>query len=166
MTGRTPQDLAAELRDALAVERLPAWQGLPQLGGPEFRRLFDTYGWEYEVPVHERESLTVRTRTGVHLTIGLGTLRGVQSVSHYAWHVKAGDPSQKSAVLTRAAEAWSRLTGERPAGADGDARRPAGEDPARPACTNSPHVPSASSVHTNSSAFLDRSPAFPIRENR
>ncbi|MFE5631551.1 hypothetical protein [Streptomyces sp. NPDC056543] len=105
-TGRTPQDLVAELKDELAVDWPSAWQGLPQLGGPEFRKLFDAHGWEYEVPVHERESLAVRTRTGAHLTIGLGPLWGIENVSHDAWHVKGDEPSENGAVLARAVEDW------------------------------------------------------------
>ncbi|MEU6945809.1 hypothetical protein ABZ957_11360 [Streptomyces sp. NPDC046316] len=105
-TGRTPQDLVAELKDELAVDWLQAWRGLPQLGGREFGDLFASYGWEYDIPVHERESMVVRTRTGAHLTIGMGALFGIRSVGHYASHLKAGDPSENGAVLTRAAEDW------------------------------------------------------------
>ncbi|MGW2016435.1 hypothetical protein [Streptomyces sp. NPDC001927] len=105
-TGRSPQDLIVELKDELRVDWIPAWQGLPQLGGEEFSELFSSYGWEYDVPIQERESMTVRTRTGAVLSIGLGSLLGVLSVSHYAWHVKAADASDNGAVLTRAAEDW------------------------------------------------------------
>ncbi|MFG2644532.1 hypothetical protein ACGFYP_26595 [Streptomyces sp. NPDC048370] len=105
-TGRTPQDLVAELKDELAVDWPGLWQGLPQLGGPEFHRLFEGYGWEYDVPVHERGSVPVRTRTGAHLTIEMDTLFRVRRVVHDAWRTRAGDPTENDAVLTRATQDW------------------------------------------------------------
>ncbi|MGW6565429.1 hypothetical protein [Streptomyces sp. NPDC054975] len=106
-TGRTPQDLVAELKDELAVDWLQAWQGLPQPGGAELQRLCEGYGWKTSPPIDERVSMTVQTRTGASLTIDMGSDWGhVRKVSHYAWHVRAGDPSENGDVIARAAEDW------------------------------------------------------------
>ncbi|MFJ3581235.1 hypothetical protein ACIPPS_03210 [Streptomyces sp. NPDC090127] len=105
-TGRTPHDLAAELTAELAVDWPRLWRGLPQLGGPEFRTLFESCGWEYEVPVHERGAVSVRTPTDAHLTVFMDGRHRVEVARHYACQVMADDPAENAAVLARAAQDW------------------------------------------------------------
>ncbi|MFD3945087.1 hypothetical protein [Streptomyces sp. NPDC058579] len=105
-TTRTPQDLVAELKDELAVDWPELWRGLPQPGGPDFRRLFEGYGWEYDVPVHERGCIPVRTRTAARLSIYMDGLCRVETAVHTPWSLKTGDPAAYDTALTRAEANW------------------------------------------------------------
>ncbi|MFD3805913.1 hypothetical protein ACFWSF_11315 [Streptomyces sp. NPDC058611] len=103
-TGRTAQDLSAELEGLQAVDWASVWPGPPQGGSPEFRAWCERYGWE---PQTFDRQLVVRTPTGGRLTFQSGGYwNPVESVSHYGWQVKAGAADENAAVLALAAETW------------------------------------------------------------
>ncbi|WP_137993562.1 hypothetical protein [Streptomyces vilmorinianum] len=106
-TGRTPQDLAAELANMRAVDDWPSvWSGPPQGGSGEFDEWCGRYGWE---PQTFDRQLEVLTPSGGHWTfydrLG-GEWSPVESLTHYAWQVRADSPAENSAVLATAAEIW------------------------------------------------------------
>ncbi|MET9320857.1 hypothetical protein ABZX75_11825 [Streptomyces sp. NPDC003038] len=103
-TGRTAQDLAAELEGLRRVDWASVWAGPPQGGSPGFRAWCERYGWE---PQTFDRQLVVRTATGGRLTFESGGFwNPVESVSHYGWQVKAGAAEENPAVLDLAAETW------------------------------------------------------------
>ncbi|MET9605161.1 hypothetical protein ABZZ17_08840 [Streptomyces sp. NPDC006512] len=107
-TGRTPQDLAAELTGLRAVDDWPSvWSGPPQGGTPEFYAWCERYGWE---PQTTERSLWVRTRSGGDWTLFPvlgGDWSPLASLRHQGWHLTAGSGEENPDVHTAAAETWS-----------------------------------------------------------
>ncbi|MFJ4778315.1 hypothetical protein [Streptomyces sp. NPDC088762] len=105
-TGRTAQDLTAELEGWQGVDWVSVWEGPPQGGSPEFRKWCERYGWQPET--FDRQ-LNVTTRSGGSWTffdvLG-GQWSPVESLSHYPWQVKAGTAAENGEVLSVAAETW------------------------------------------------------------
>ncbi|MEU5067639.1 hypothetical protein ACFQ8S_30825 [Streptomyces virginiae] len=105
-TGRTAQDLTAELENWRGVDWVSVWDGPPQGGSPEFRAWCERYGW---VPETFDRQLNVTTRSGGSWTffdvLG-GQWSPVKSLTHYPWHVKAATAAENREVLSVAAETW------------------------------------------------------------
>ncbi|MFF1624819.1 hypothetical protein ACFVXW_23000 [Streptomyces sp. NPDC058251] len=103
-TGRTPQELAAELAALRGVDWPWVWAGPPQGGSPAFREWCARYGWESQ---NVEGNLIVHTRTGGELTFGAGgSWNPVDRVDYLAWDVSAGSAGENAQVFSAAAEAW------------------------------------------------------------
>ncbi|WP_405980010.1 hypothetical protein [Streptomyces sp. NBC_00158] len=106
-TGRTPQDLTAELTDLAAVDDWPSvWAGPPQGGTREFDEWCRRYGWE---PQTTERSLWLRTRSGGDWTsyaVWGSDWSPLASLSHQGWNVAAGSGKENPDVHAAAAEAW------------------------------------------------------------
>ncbi|MEU6309822.1 hypothetical protein [Streptomyces sp. NPDC047014] len=103
-SGRTAQDLAAELADLRGTDWSTIWPGPPQGGSPEFHAWCERHGWE---PEPGSRNLVVRTRTGGELTFeSNGAWRPVSRLTYWASRLVAADPSDNPAVLEGAASAW------------------------------------------------------------
>jgi hypothetical protein len=108
-TGRTPQDLAAELAGLRGIDWPWVWAGPPQGGSPQFREWCARYGWE---PRNAEGNLDVRTSTGGELTFGAGgAWNPVDRVDYLAWDLGATTAAANPQVLTTATEAWSAYLG-------------------------------------------------------
>ncbi|WP_137993564.1 hypothetical protein [Streptomyces vilmorinianum] len=106
-TGRTPQDLAAELANMRAVDDWPSvWSGPPQGGSDEFNEWCGRYGWE---PLTFDRQLRVRTPGGGRWTfydrMG-GMWSPLVTLRHYTWQLRAGAATENGAVFDTAAETW------------------------------------------------------------
>ncbi|GLV93748.1 hypothetical protein Slala04_52020 [Streptomyces lavendulae subsp. lavendulae] len=105
-TGRTAQDLTAELENWRGVDWVSVWDGPPQGGSPEFRAWCERYGW---VPETFDRQLNVTTRSGGSWTFSDvlgGHWSPVRSVDHDAWQVRASTAAENGEVLSTAAETW------------------------------------------------------------
>ncbi|MGW7361919.1 hypothetical protein ACWGI8_00465 [Streptomyces sp. NPDC054841] len=103
-TGRTAQDLAAELTGLQGVDWASVWAGPPQGGSPEFRDWCGRYGWE---PRTVERNLEVRTRTGGEMTFwSNGAWTPVDGLTHYASRLRASAATENSDVVSRADAAW------------------------------------------------------------
>ncbi|MGW0946085.1 hypothetical protein ACWD4O_26600 [Streptomyces sp. NPDC002623] len=103
-TGRTAQDLAAELTVLRGVDWASVWPGPPW--GPEsvLREWCGRYGWE---PLTFDRQLAVRGPSGGKLTFySDGQWAPVSGVGYDAWHVKADEAGANSAVLAAADQHW------------------------------------------------------------
>ncbi|MEU4270118.1 hypothetical protein [Streptomyces sp. NPDC026092] len=106
-TGRTPQDLAAEVANMRAVDDWPSvWSGPPQGGSADFREWCGRYGWE---PLTFDRQLRVRTPGGGRWTfydrMG-GQWSPLVSLRHYTWQLRADSAEENGAVFDAAAETW------------------------------------------------------------
>ncbi|MCX4527032.1 MULTISPECIES: hypothetical protein [unclassified Streptomyces] len=106
-TGRTPQDLAAELANLRAVDDWPSvWSGPPEGGSGEFTEWCGRYGWE---PLTFDRQLRLRTPGGGSWTffdrVG-GQWSPLASLVHWAWQPKADAAAENSAVFDTAAATW------------------------------------------------------------
>ncbi|MFF3726530.1 hypothetical protein ACFYYM_29640 [Streptomyces erythrochromogenes] len=111
-TGRTPQDLAAELTGLKAVDDWPSvWSGPPEGGSTEFDTWCGRYGWE---PLTSDRQLRVRTRSGGKWTFydqAGGLWSPLARLVHYTWQLKAGTAAENSAVFDTAAATWPEFLG-------------------------------------------------------
>ncbi|MEV7519481.1 hypothetical protein [Streptomyces sp. NPDC091371] len=106
-TGRTPQDLAAELEGLRGVDWASVWEGPPQGGSSAFYKWCDRYGWE---PQPGDRNLVVRTRSGGRLTFESSDLwHPVNRLTYRASRLAATDPSDNAAVVDGAAQAWQQF---------------------------------------------------------
>ncbi|MCX4690939.1 hypothetical protein [Streptomyces sp. NBC_01408] len=105
-TGRTAQDLTAELESWQGVDWVSVWDGPPQGGSPEFREWCERYGW---VPETFDRQLNVTTRSGGSWTffdvLG-GQWSPVQSLTHCPWELLADTAAENGEVLSAAGETW------------------------------------------------------------
>lgn len=106
-TGRTPQDLTAELTDLAAVDDWPSvWSGPPQGGTREFDEWCERYGWE---PQTTERTLELRTRSGGEWTFfaAKGAFwNPLGALNHYAWQLLAESGEENGALHAAAAEVW------------------------------------------------------------
>ncbi|MFE9257589.1 hypothetical protein [Streptomyces sp. NPDC006879] len=106
-TGRTAEDLAAELRGLQQVDDWPSvWSGPPQGGSSEFVQWCERYGWQ---PRTSDRQLLLRTATGGSWTFYSkteGEWSPLASLTHYPWQVRAEAAEENGEVLTAAAGAW------------------------------------------------------------
>ncbi|RPF41331.1 hypothetical protein EDD96_5128 [Streptomyces sp. Ag109_G2-6] len=111
-TGRTPQDLAAELAGLKAVDDWPSvWSGPPQSGTWEFKTWCGRYNWE---PLTFDRQLRVRTGSGGKWTFydrAGGQWSPVRTLVHYAWQLMAEDAAENSAVFDTMAATWPEFLG-------------------------------------------------------
>ncbi|WP_411084034.1 hypothetical protein [Streptomyces sp. cmx-18-6] len=106
-TGRTAQDLAAELEGLRGVDWASVWAGPPQGGSPEFDAWCGRYGWE---PKTVEGNLIVRTRSGGKMTLWSGGIwNPVRGLTHYAWEVMADAPAENPDVLSAGNTAWPEI---------------------------------------------------------
>ncbi|MGW0364347.1 hypothetical protein [Streptomyces sp. NPDC002990] len=106
-TGRTAQDLAAELAGLRAVDWASVWAGPPQGGSPEFRKWCERYGWE---PQTVERNLVVHTRAGGEWTFEAnGNWHPVESLTHWAWHLETHEAAENAGLLAHAAEVWPQF---------------------------------------------------------
>ncbi|MCX5585456.1 hypothetical protein [Streptomyces erythrochromogenes] len=106
-TGRSPQDLAAELAGLKAVDDWPSvWSGPPEGGTRQFYDWCARYGWE---PGTIDRTLELRTRSGGEWTffaeVG-DSWTPLRALGHYTWQVSAGSGDENGAVHAAAAEVW------------------------------------------------------------
>jgi hypothetical protein len=102
-TGRTAQDLAAELTVLRGVDWASVWAGPPQ-SGIELRQWCGRYGWE---PLTTDRQLVVRGRAGGELTFyANGLWAPVTGIGYDAWRVRAGGADANAAVLSAAVGTW------------------------------------------------------------
>ncbi|MFC9926964.1 hypothetical protein [Streptomyces sp. NPDC127190] len=105
-TGRSPQDLAAELAALSGLDWPWVWAGPPQGGSPAFREWCARYAWE---PENAEGNLIVRTAAGGRLTFGSGgQWNPVDRLDHVAWDLAAATPADNEQVIGAAADAWAR----------------------------------------------------------
>ncbi|MFE7807581.1 hypothetical protein ACFU51_23520 [Streptomyces sp. NPDC057430] len=103
-TGRTAQDLAAELAGLRGVDWGSVWAGPPQGGSAEFREWCGRYGWE---PQTVEGNLKVHTPSGGGMTFwsdGLWT--PVSSLTHYASRLRASTAAENAELIESADSAW------------------------------------------------------------
>lgn len=103
-TGRTAQDLAAELAGLQGVDWASVWAGPPQGGSAEFRAWCGRYGWE---PQTVEGNLDVLTGAGGQLTLWSdGMWHPVHRLAHYALSLRASSPAENAEVVELADAAW------------------------------------------------------------
>ncbi|MEV7519483.1 hypothetical protein [Streptomyces sp. NPDC091371] len=106
-TGRTAQDLAAELEGLRAVDWASVWAGPPQGGSSECRKWCERYGWE---PQTADRNLVVHSRAGGRWTFEAnGNWDPVFRLTHWAWRVEATEAAENPGLLAHAAEVWSEF---------------------------------------------------------
>ncbi|MFD3805911.1 hypothetical protein ACFWTC_20380 [Streptomyces sp. NPDC058619] len=106
-SGRTAQDLAAELDGLRGVDWASVWAGPPQGGSPEFRAWCERYGWE---PQTVERNLVAHSRTGGELTFEAnGAWHPVYRLTYWASRLAAAEPSDNAAVLAGAAQTWAQF---------------------------------------------------------
>ncbi|MFI5544896.1 hypothetical protein ACIA6E_14125 [Streptomyces sp. NPDC051815] len=103
-SGRTAQDLAAELAGLHGIDWASVWAGPPQGGSPEFRKWCERYAWE---PQNVERNLVVHSRSGGRWTFeSNGNWTPVFRLTHWAWRLGADEPSENPALLAGAADEW------------------------------------------------------------
>lgn len=103
-SGRTAQDLAAELEGLRGVDWASVWAGPPQGGSSECSKWCARYGWE---PQTADRNLVVNTAGGGRWTFeSNGNWHPVEGLTHWPWHLKAEEASENPALLARSAEEW------------------------------------------------------------
>ncbi|MFI8359779.1 hypothetical protein ACIGD1_06390 [Streptomyces sp. NPDC085612] len=103
-SGRTAQDLAAELAGLHGIDWASVWAGPPQGGSPEFRKWCERYAWE---PQNVERNLVVHSRSGGRWTFeSNGNWTPVFRLTHWAWRLVAEDASENPALHDAAASAW------------------------------------------------------------
>ncbi|MGW6565431.1 hypothetical protein [Streptomyces sp. NPDC054975] len=103
-TGRTAQDLAAELAGLRGVDWGSVWAGPPQGGSVAFREWCGRYDW---APQTVERNLEVHTRTGGEFTFwSNGGWTPVDTVTHYASRLRASAPTDNPDVVAHADTAW------------------------------------------------------------
>ncbi|MGW4503070.1 hypothetical protein ACWENO_00355 [Streptomyces sp. NPDC004436] len=105
-TGRTPQDMAAELANMKAVDDWPSvWSGSPQGGSTEFAEWCDRNGWD---PLTSDRQLRVRTTGGGRWTFfdraGMGG--PLIALEHYAYQLKAETAAENGEVFSAVEASW------------------------------------------------------------
>ncbi|MFF1445508.1 hypothetical protein [Streptomyces sp. NPDC058295] len=105
-TGRTPQDLAAELAGLMTVDWPWVWSGPPQGGSPAFREWCERYGW---APQNAEGDLRVLTGTGGRLTFGSGgRWNPVTDIDYVARDLAAVSATENEQVIAATAEDWTQ----------------------------------------------------------
>uniref|UniRef100_A0AAU2JR52 DUF317 domain-containing protein n=1 Tax=Streptomyces sp. NBC_00049 TaxID=2903617 RepID=A0AAU2JR52_9ACTN len=103
-SGRTAQDLAAELEGLRGVDWASVWAGPPQGGSVQCREWCERYGWEAQTV---ERNLVVHSRAGGRWTFASnGNWNPVYRVTHWARHLKVDDASENPGLLTHAADEW------------------------------------------------------------
>ncbi|WP_405976910.1 hypothetical protein [Streptomyces sp. NBC_00158] len=103
-SGRTAQDLAAELAGLRGVDWASVWEGPPQGGSSECRTWCERNGWE---PQTADRNLVVHSNAGGRWKLEAnGNWHPVESLTHWAWHVGAADAAENPEVLAHAARVW------------------------------------------------------------
>lgn len=103
-SGRSAQDLAAELEGLRGVDWASVWAGPPQGGSSECREWCARYGWE---PQTADRNLVVSTPGGGKWTLESNSnWHPVYRLTHWAWRTKVDEASENPGLLTHASKEW------------------------------------------------------------